>query len=102
MPVARCGESAPKIDRPQLIAIEWMCVVTSCSPIVLPDIVPVMAHSMLPLFMLVMMSANPVCTGTPPSASIRSACGGLDVRMRRVARSARLVKGLLQKTTCAG
>jgi hypothetical protein len=32
----------------------------------------------------------------------RSACGGLEVRMRRVARSARLAKGLLQNTTCAG
>ena len=93
---------APNTDNPQLIAIVCTCVVSSNSPMVLPDIVPVIAHSMLPLRTLGMMSAKLVCTGVPPSASTRSDCAGLEVRMRRPARSPRPLIGLLQKITCAG
>ena len=82
--------------------IECTCVVISCRPIVLPDIVPVIAHSMLPPRMFCMISAKLVCTGVPPSDSTKSDCAGLDVRTRRPARSARLAIGAAQNVTCAG
>jgi len=76
--------------------------VTSCSPIALPDIVPVIAQSMLPPRRLATTSAKAVCTGMAPSATTQSDCVALEMRILRPLRSARLARGLVQKVTCAG
>ena len=81
---------------PHAMGKVWMWLVTRSRPMVLPDIVPVMAQSMLPLRMAATISAKPVCTGTAPSAVTKSAMAGLETRTRRPARSARPVIALLQ------
>jgi hypothetical protein len=88
---------APKMASPQVTGRACTCVVTSCS-----DMLPVMAHSVLPGAMLVMIWANPVSTGTPPIAPTKSACVAEETRMRRPLNSARLPSGFAQKMTCAG
>ena len=93
---------APKMASPQVMGKGATGVVTWYSPSVLPDMVPVIVHPVLPEARLLMIWAKPVSTGTPPSALTKSDCVAEDTRMRRPARSARLAKGFLQNTTWAG
>jgi len=69
---------------------------------VLPDIAPVMAHSVFSEFMFAMISENSVKTGTPLSARMKSAWLLPDTRTRRPARSESRVTARLQKITWAG
>lgn len=69
---------------------------------VLPDMVPVTAHSLSPALRLATIWPKPVCTGIPPTALMKSACEAEATRMRRPDRSARPVMAFLQKTTWAG
>ncbi|MNV45811.1 hypothetical protein D3C71_1376190 [compost metagenome] len=87
---------------PQVTGSACTWEVRVCSPSVLPDMVPVMAHSVLPAVRLGTICAKPVSTGMPPSAPTKSAWVDDDTRVRRPARSARPRKGFLQNTTWAG
>ena len=89
-------------DTPQLMASGCRWLVTSCRPMVLPDMVPVMAQSSVPARICGSNSAKGTKTAVAPSASTRSACVTDDTRTRRLARSASDAKARLQNTTCAG
>jgi hypothetical protein len=69
---------ATNIAMPQLTGIVCRCVVTSCRPIVLPDIVPVITQSTLPLLTLATISLKGICTGIAPSADTQSDCVALE------------------------
>jgi hypothetical protein len=87
---------------PQLIAAALTWLVISCSPMMLPDMVPVIAQSTTPPRTFSTIAAKGMTTGTPPSASTKLACVGPDARTRRPRRSASDWNGRTQKTTCAG
>ena len=69
---------------------------------VLPDMVPVRAQSMVPARMLARISAKGALTAVPPSAVTKSACEALEVRTRRPFTDSRPANADLQKRVCAG
>ena len=93
---------APNTAKPQVTGKVCKCDVIFGSPSMLPDMVPVIAHSVLPEFRLGTICANPVSTGVAPNAPTKSACVAEDTRTRRPARSASERSVLLQNTTWAG
>jgi hypothetical protein len=100
--VFQAAPLAANIDRPRLMAIGWMCVLTYGRPMMLPDIVPVTRQPISSRFRNGTMSSKPEVTALPPSASIQSACAGPHLRTRRPATLFSPASGFFQNGTWAG
>ena len=93
---------APNRDKPQVIGMACMARVRWSSPMVLPVMAPVMAHSVLPESILLLVCANRISTGVPPRPLTQSDWVADETRTRRPLKSASRASGFLQNRICAG
>lgn len=99
---AQAAWLAPNTASPQVTGRVCTWVVMEGRPRMLPDMVPVMAHSVLLAVRLGTICEKLVSTGTPPKAPTKSAWLADDTRTRRPVSSDKVRSGFLQNTTCAG